>query len=121
MTEIRKSKIYILVLLITILPFISTSSNLFQNYEIAPVVPRSSGYWTMGPLHIKQTGGGDYTWSEAAAQPWCNGNGTLIDPFVIENVTIDAGGANSGILIEDSQDLFFTIRNCTLTNAGGDS
>ena len=33
-------------------------------------------------------------------------------------MTIDCGGSGSGILIENSQSKYFTIKNCTITNWG---
>ncbi len=81
--------------------------------------PKISGSWALAPLHIDDAGGGDYTWAEAAAQAWCSGNGSLINPYRLENITIDAGWSATGILIENSNNKFFIIRNCTVTNSGG--
>ncbi len=44
------------------------------------------------------------------------GNGTQENPFIIENLTIDASDA-TGILITQT-DMFLTIRNCSITNGG---
>ncbi len=49
---------------------------------------------------------------------WCNGAGSKIDPYVIENVTINADGAYNGILINNSNNAYFIIRNCTIYNSG---
>ena len=48
---------------------------------------------------------------------WCSGNGTLDDPYIIENVTIDGGAPRSGILIENSNS-YFRIENCIVYNSG---
>jgi len=121
MTAIKKSKIYILILLMLLLPLISPIFSTVLNVNEDKInIPKSSGFWVMGPLHIDDNGGGDYTWAQAVLQDWCNGSGTLNYPYVIENITIDAGGIESGILIEDSNGKYFTIRNCTVMNAGTD-
>ncbi len=52
------------------------------------------------------------------ANPWCYlENGA----YVIENVTTDASSSpiGSGILINNSQNVDFIIRNCTITGANG--
>jgi parallel beta-helix repeat protein len=119
MTEIRKSKIYILILLMLLLPLISPLfSTILDVNEDKNNLPKSSGFWIMGPLHIDDTGGGDYTWATAVLQDWCSGNGTLLNPYLLENITIDAGWLDNGILIENSNNKYFTIRNCTVMNAG---
>ncbi len=111
-----------LLALLIILPTLQYSlNNLLSIQEDRTEIdgPRSSGFWVMEPLHIKDSGGGgDYTWAQAVLEDWCNGSGTLNYPYVIENITIDAGWSANGILIEDSNNKFFTIRNCTVMNSG---
>ena len=64
--------------------------------------------------------GAAYTWAEAIAFDWCSGDGSLLTPYLLENITIDGGGIDSCILVENSVGVFFTIRNCTLINSGTD-
>ncbi|MFX0100043.1 MAG: right-handed parallel beta-helix repeat-containing protein, partial [Candidatus Hodarchaeota archaeon] len=45
-----------------------------------------------------------------------SGDGTMAIPYVIENLTIDVTGYQTGIFIEDS-DRYVIIRNCTIYNA----
>ncbi len=78
---------------------------------------RSSGSWVLSSIVIDNTGGGDYTWIEAAAEDWCSGSGTWSDPFIIENITINANNTGSALLIRNS-DVYFIIRNCTFYNSG---
>jgi len=47
---------------------------------------------------------------------WCSGSGTPADPYVIENVTIDAQNEGSCIYIENTVE-YFIIQNCTLMNS----
>jgi parallel beta-helix repeat protein len=74
-------------------------------------------YWEVSSIHI--TGA---NWSSTKGNySWCNGAGTWSDPYVIENVTIDAGGSGSGIYINNSKNVYFEIRNCTVYNSGVNS
>ena len=78
---------------------------------------KTSGFWILNPFTIDDNGFGNYTWSEAAMESWCDGSGTWNDPYIIENVTIDAGFSSDCLRIVNSS-VFFIIRNCTLINAG---
>ncbi len=119
MTKIRKSKFFILVLLMLLLPLISPLFSTVLNVnEEKNNFPKSSGHWVMGPLHIDDTGSGDYTWAEAELEDWCSGNGSLLNPYLLENITIDAKWLDNAILIENSNINYFTIRNCTVMNSG---
>ena len=64
-----------------------------------------------GKIHI------DNNWTDAKAAGICTGLGTLINPYIIEDLVIDGGGIGSCILIENSQD-YFKIENCTVYNSG---
>jgi parallel beta-helix repeat protein len=46
----------------------------------------------------------------------CTGDGTYSDPYVIEDLVIDANNTGSCILIENST-VYFRIENCTLYNS----
>ena len=39
------------------------------------------------------------TWAEAADEDWCNGTGTLNDPYIIENVQFNAQTSPFGIAL----------------------
>ncbi len=49
--------------------------------------------------------------------PWVNGSGTWSDPYTIRNLSIDAGGIGSGIIIRNTNK-YFRIMNCTLSHSG---
>ncbi|TFG23688.1 MAG: hypothetical protein EU529_06555 [Promethearchaeota archaeon] len=67
--------------------------------------------WILSPFVIDdERGTGDYNWSEAADQDWCSGSGTIGDPYIIENVTINVVGSRSGIHIKDSDVYFINIK-----------
>jgi parallel beta-helix repeat protein len=94
-----------------------THENLQSDDGNNKIYLKNSGYWNPPYIHI------DNNWSDSANDlPWVQGgDGSPGNPYIIENVTIDAGGKNIGaIFIENSID-HFIIRNCTLSNTGNGS
>jgi len=72
----------------------------------------SSGFWSnFTYIHVKNN------WTDF---PVIDGDGSWSKPYIIENMTIDAttSPTGSGILIEDSKDIYFKIKNCTISNWG---
>lgn len=63
---------------------------------------------------------GNIGWSDAKNAGICTGSGIYSDPYVIENLEIDAENNGSCIVIEDS-DVHFKIQYCTLLNSGHSS
>ncbi len=59
-------------------------------------------------------------WTDVKAAGICIGSGTSSDPYIIQNLEIDAGGTDFCITIENSQE-YFEIKNCTLANNGSSS
>jgi len=73
---------------------------------------KGSGHWVL-PYRIHV----DNNWSlTESTYDWCTGGGTPGNPYIIENVTIDAQGLGSCIYIEDTTE-YFIIQNCTLMNS----
>ncbi|MFX1567355.1 MAG: right-handed parallel beta-helix repeat-containing protein [Promethearchaeota archaeon] len=69
-------------------------------------------------IHIDGSIPGNWS-ATASAKSWCSGDGSWDNPYIIENVTIDCLGTGSGILINNSKNDYFIIRNCTILNANG--
>ena len=72
----------------------------------------SSGFWSnFTYIHVKNN------WTDF---PVIDGDGSWSKPYTIENMSIDAttSPTGSGILIEDSKDVYFKIKNCTISNWG---
>jgi len=72
----------------------------------------SSGFWSnFTYIHVKNN------WTDF---PVIDGEGSWSKPYTIENMSIDAttSPTGSGILIEDSKDVYFKIKNCTISNWG---
>ena len=119
----KKSKILITCgLLFMILNIISTYNifsgslsteriNMDDNEYINLKSPKNSGFWNVNFIHIN----GNWTTARTNLNWVQGGNGSWNDPYIIENVTIDALGSGCGILIENSSD-YFIIRNCTISN-----
>ncbi|MFX0037668.1 MAG: nitrous oxide reductase family maturation protein NosD [Candidatus Hermodarchaeota archaeon] len=99
-----------------------TKVEMFTNFkEQIEKVPKSSGYWNLtgSPIIINGAGANNWTWFEN--QVWYGGgDGTLENPYIIENITIDGQSLGNCIEIRDSDD-YFIIRNCTLYNSGSAS
>jgi len=117
----------ILILFIGLLIAFSLNNTLIDNKGERTelnVLKESAGY-SESSIYIDgtATGVGAHNWTWAKSQPWCYGDGSWSTPYIIENVSIDASTSpiGSGILIENSQNAYFIIRNCTITNANGAS
>lgn len=81
---------------------------------------KSTSFWNLtgSPIHIDNTDPA-YNWSKTAFEnEWCQGNGSENNPYIIENITINGQGSGKCIEIINSEDVFFIIRNCTLSNSG---
>jgi len=78
-------------------------------------IPKISAGYSESFIHV------DGNWTDTKNDnDWCIGSGTWQEPYVIENVTIDASSSptGSGIFINNSKNEFFIIRNCTVYNGG---
>lgn len=78
---------------------------------------KTSDSWNVSPFIIDDTGGGDYTWAQAAVESWCRGSGSWSEPYVIENITIDASGSGNCLVIRDST-VPFILKNNIFINSG---
>jgi len=82
---------------------VQTSTTIYDYFPIW-----KDGFDVPIPIHV------DNNWSETVVTyDWVTGSGTWSDPYIIEDITIDAQGSGSGILIENT-DEYFIIRNCTI-------
>ena len=57
------------------------------------------------------------TWEVTTSQEWCTGNGKKNDPYIIENVSINANNYDIGISIIGSKKKHFVIKNSQISNA----
>ncbi|MFX1275612.1 MAG: NosD domain-containing protein, partial [Promethearchaeota archaeon] len=80
------------------------------NNEIEIIFPKNSASFIENFIHV------DNNWSYTDTnETWCYKVGNT---YIIENVTIDANGASFGILINNSNNVKFIIRNCSVSNSG---
>lgn len=79
---------------------------------------KTSGYWN-NFTYIYING----NWSTVASYDWCSGDGSWDNPYTIENITMDGSLVvrEGQILIENSKNDYFIIRNCTVFNVAGES
>ncbi|TET61278.1 MAG: hypothetical protein E3J52_01825, partial [Promethearchaeota archaeon] len=73
---------------------------------------KQAGFWNNFTfIHIT-----NLNWTIANESDWCSGSGTWGDPYLIENMIINASGSpiGCGIFIENSVNVYFTIRNVTI-------
>ncbi|MFX0021993.1 MAG: nitrous oxide reductase family maturation protein NosD [Candidatus Hermodarchaeota archaeon] len=117
--KVKSKKNGILLIIWLIFPLILISRfNSSYDYKTFIDNPQASGEYVVDFIHIDGANPGN--WSATTGYDWCSGNGTWSNPYKIENVTIDAinSPTRSGILIENSKNKYFIIKNCTVYNSG---
>ncbi|MHA2394326.1 MAG: right-handed parallel beta-helix repeat-containing protein [Promethearchaeota archaeon] len=76
---------------------------------------KQAGFWNNFTfIHIT-----DLNWTIANETDWCSGSGTWGNPYLIENMIINASSSpiGSGIFIENSTNVYFQIKNVTIFGA----
>ncbi len=118
----RKNFIFLLLLLslmVITIPKIFLSSRIAINKNEDQVLPlKTSNYQVLHELIVIDELG-PFTWADAVATSWCSGSGSINDPYIIENIIIDANQTGSCITISNSL-AHFIVKNCTLTNSSID-
>lgn len=119
----KKSKILFLYISLVSLLLLASFINLKYSNRIefiedkkSAITLNDSGSWNLLPFVIDDSGGGDYTWAEAVNESWCKGNGTLSNPYIIENLTINANGAKKSCIEIINSNVHFIVRNCYFYN-----
>jgi len=76
-----------------------------------------SNYWELSsPIEINDLGINNWTWAEG--QVWFgDGNGTIANPYIIENVTIDVDNNFEYCIRIQNSSKYFIIQNCTVMKA----
>ncbi len=79
----------------------------------------SSAIWNLiDPIVIDDTDPSK-NWSKTAMEnPWCNGSGTWIDPYLISDVEIDIDGESEDAISISNSEVHFKIKNCDVLNTG---
>ncbi|MGQ4876294.1 MAG: NosD domain-containing protein [Promethearchaeia archaeon] len=124
--KIKKEQLVLLIFVFNLIIFVNSliNYNSEKNITLNPSKNdnelisedlKSSKYWdNFTFIHIKNN------WTNGVSKGWIKGDGSYNNPYIIENMTIDATGSPTGcgILIEDSKNDYFIIRNCTIKNSG---
>jgi len=104
------------------LPFFTNFINIHFKYHFQnlaninePKFTASDHYYLDGPIIID---GNDEWASIAALNDWCNGSGVKVDPYIIQNVSINGTASASCFEIKNSN-VYFIIRTCVIYNAKG--
>ncbi|MDX1798599.1 MAG: NosD domain-containing protein, partial [Candidatus Lokiarchaeia archaeon] len=93
------------------------SNNIENQIEDLPNYLRESGYWIVDYIEIDQTNSSK-TWEVInQTYPWCNGEGTVDNPYIIENVSVNAKNYDIGISIINTKGIYFSIQNSLIQNA----
>ena len=112
-----KNLAYLLVMGL-VFPLILTSNfNFSSRYKPNIDNPKASGIYSESFIHINGSISGNWS-NTVSSYEWCYGNGSWSNPYTIENVTIDASSSPTGcgILIENSKNEYFIIRNCSISH-----
>ncbi len=114
----KTNKITILIILgISFVLLTNIKLNFSDGQKSDATTPKESAGFSESFIHID--GSIPNNWSDTAlTYDWCYGLGTWQEPYIIENVTINGVSTGSGILIENSNNDYFFIRNCTVFNTG---
>ncbi len=103
------------------IPFNSNDSETYwsQNTIETTFSVKSSASYVDHSIIINATSVGvdAHNWNWAVSQDWCNGTGTLEDPYVIQNLTVNANTEGSCLEIHNSNDVHFSIISCEFYNA----
>ncbi len=117
--KIKKKHIFAFLMLFLIMFSISTQNSMKssietaqEDLEIRTFNLKQAGFWNnFTYIHIT-----NLNWTIANETDWCSGSGTWGDPYLIENMKINASDSpiGCGIFIENSVNDYFTIRNVTI-------
>ena len=98
--------------------FISNKKTSIVDSNNKEIIQVNSSTWsyTNFTIYVNESDS-NYNWAQTKlTYPWCSGNGLINDPYVIEDVVINAWDKDYCIQIIDSI-AYFIIKNCTLFNA----
>lgn len=87
----------------------NTNTNIYS-YDQNFVSLRPSG--TYENITIDALSWNNWTWAES--QEWCSGQGTQQNPYIIQGHTLGVDTIHDGIKVSNSDDVYFTIRDCTV-------
>jgi parallel beta-helix repeat protein len=107
--------ISVLIILISCsIIFLTPINNNYTNFNDKNILDslKVANYPTdISPINI------DDNWTETEAfYDWCSGSGTYGDPFMIKDIKLNCKETSSGLSINNSDQNYFIIQNCTFYN-----
>lgn len=87
----------------------NTNTKTYSYDQKLPSVKTSGTYEN---ITIDALSWNNWTWAEN--QEWCSGVGSLQNPYIIQGHTLGVETFHDGIKVNNSNDVYFTIRNCTV-------
>ncbi|MFX1567356.1 MAG: NosD domain-containing protein [Promethearchaeota archaeon] len=114
--NLRKMKIVIIELILImaicfmIVPIGYFEAKISIQTEIGTNIKISGTYEN---ITIDNLPGSWNNWEWAENQEWCTGLGTLQNPYIIQGHTLGIDSIFDGIDIQNSEDIYFIIENCT--------
>ena len=119
----KTPKLILGLIIIMFLIFIPVDLNdNFSTGSSESVDSKIAGSYILSYIHINDLSSNNWSYT-ADTFAWCSGNGSFIDPYVIQDCVVNAATSptGSGILIENSKSAYFVVKNCSAFNADGDS
>jgi len=115
---LNKRKKFLFIIYIFVI-FISSKYFIDNDEKVVLNKLETSNYVELNPFIIRDGGIGpkDYTWSEAAMQPWCSGGGTKNNPYIISNIKINGQTQERCCIYIVSSTVFFKIKDCEFYNS----
>ncbi len=111
----KKKILFLALILVSTLVFPSftnfNSIKEVKQVEVNYVSLKCANYWNnFTYIHINGN------WSTAVSLGWIKGDGSINNPFLLENLTINAtkSPTKCGIIIQNSKNYYFTIKNVTV-------
>ncbi len=105
--------LFLSVSIFSLSPLNASNSNELTSF------PTMASYWDLTGTSIlingTETGDDAHNWTWAKSQPWCSGEGTVAQPYIIESITINGQNTSIPFYITNS-DQYVEIRNCTFLN-----
>ncbi|MBD3193984.1 MAG: hypothetical protein GF317_02945 [Candidatus Lokiarchaeota archaeon] len=97
--------------------FLGSGESTLQHGDKPNLQIKASSLNPLDPFIIDDFGAGDFTWAQAAAQPWCSGNGSINNPYLIEKIVINGKNSSSCLIIRNSLTAHFIIRDSLFYNS----
>lgn len=76
--------------------------------------PKAASGLIFEPFSIDTMGNGNFTWEEAVLEPWCSGNGSKINPYVLKDFAVNGSTTVTYTLLINNSVDYLRIENVTI-------